>query len=143
MNKAEILNLLNANPSFTLATCELDQPRVRGMLLYKADERGIIFHMGNFKDMYKQIKNNPKAELCFFDSKTGTQVRVSGVLEESVDDALKEEIFTHPSRAFLKQMEQTAGYDLKKMTAVFILKNAKAVVWSFATNAEPKTEIAL
>lgn len=36
------------------------------MFLYRADENGIIFHTASTKDVYAQIKRNPKAEMCFF-----------------------------------------------------------------------------
>jgi len=144
MEKNEIFKILNANPVFHLATCENGQPRVRGMLLYKADENGIIFHTGTFKSLYKQLKNNPKAELCFQDMKNNIQIRVSGTLEETNDSGLKEEILAHPSREFLRQMKQAAGADnFYKTYAVFSLKNAKAVVWTFASNFNPNAEIPL
>jgi uncharacterized pyridoxamine 5'-phosphate oxidase family protein len=46
MNKQEMLELMRSNPAFYLATVDGDQPRVRGMLLYKADENGLVFHSG-------------------------------------------------------------------------------------------------
>ncbi|MDR1696357.1 MAG: pyridoxamine 5'-phosphate oxidase family protein [Endomicrobium sp.] len=144
MEKNEIFQILNSNPVFHLATCENGQPRVRGMLLYKADNRGIIFHTGTFKDLYTQLKDNPKAELCFQDAKNNVQVRVSGILEETNDGDLKEEILAHPSREFLRQMKQASGAEnFYKTYAVFIVKNAKAVLWTFADNFKPKTEIFL
>jgi Uncharacterized conserved protein len=144
MEKNEIFEVLNSNPVFHLATCENGQPRVRGMLLYKADDNGIIFHTGTFKDLYGQLKNNPKAELCFYDTQNNIQIRISGILEETDDKNLKEEILAHPSREFLRQMKQASGSDnFYKTYAVFLLKNAKAVVWTFADNFKPKTEIML
>ncbi|MCL2390561.1 MAG: pyridoxamine 5'-phosphate oxidase family protein [Endomicrobia bacterium] len=144
MEKNEIFKILNENPVFYLATSENGQPRVRGMLLYKADDRGIIFHVGTYKDLYKQLQNNPKAELCFYDTKNNIQIRVSGAIEETNDNNLKEEILAHPSREFLRQMKAAAGADnFYKTYAVFILKNAKAVVWTFESNFKPKTEIQL
>lgn len=41
MNEKEMYALMNANPAFHLATVEGDQPRVRGMFLYRADENGL------------------------------------------------------------------------------------------------------
>ena len=87
MSKEEIFKIMNENPVLHLATMDGDQPRVRGMLLFRADEDGIIFHTGSFKDVYSQIQKNPKAELCF--NGQGIQVRVSGVLEEVDDENLK------------------------------------------------------
>lgn len=40
MTKNEIYTFMNSNPVFHLATVENDQPRVRGMLLFRADEKG-------------------------------------------------------------------------------------------------------
>ena len=100
MTSKEIFELVNSNPAFHLATADGDQPRVRGMLLYRADENGFIFHTASTKDLYSQIMKNPKAEMCF--SCGGTQIRVTGVLEQSDDPALRAEIFAHPSRKFLQ-----------------------------------------
>jgi len=66
MDKNEIFNLINQNPVFFLAITDGDQPRVRGMLLYRADESGIIFHTGAMKDLYTQVTKNNKVELCFY-----------------------------------------------------------------------------
>jgi len=81
MTRQDAFDLMNANPAFHLATVEGKQPRVRGMLLYKADEAGVIFHTGTMKDVFKQIMENPRVELCFNDFKKGIQLRVSGELE--------------------------------------------------------------
>jgi pyridoxamine 5'-phosphate oxidase len=99
MVKEEIFQLMNENPVFHLATMDDDQPRVRGMLLFRADEEGIIFHTGTTKDVFAQIMKNPKAELCF--QGQGSQIRVSGILEQINDENIKNEIVNHPSRKFL------------------------------------------
>lgn len=44
MTKQEIYDLMNQNLGFFLATSEDDQPHVRGMMLFRANENGIIFH---------------------------------------------------------------------------------------------------
>lgn len=138
MNKEELFALMNQNPVFHLATMDGDQPRVRGMLLFRADENGIVFHTGSMKDLYTQITANPKAELCFFSK--GVQVRVSGVLEKSEDPVLREEIFAHPSRGFLRIWKEN-GIDSKLQ--VYVLKNGSAVTWTMETNFAPKSPIAL
>ena len=144
MNKTEIFELLNNNPAFHLATNEGDQPRVRAMLLYKADESGIVFHTGAFKDVYKQIVNNPKVELCFYDSKNNIQIRVKGELEIVEDNNFKDEIANHPSRQFLKPWRESGSLqDFYNSFKVFRLKNGSALVWTFASNFAPKEEIQL
>jgi len=144
MNKKDIFDLMNKNPVFFLATTEGDQPRVRGMLLYKADESGIIFHTGVKKDLYTQVVNNNKVELCFYDTNKGIQIRVRGELEIVEDNALKDEIAQHPSRQFLKPWRDSMdSQTFYKEFAVFRLKNGIAVKWTMADNFAPKNEIQL
>ena len=109
------------------------------MLLYKADETGIVFHTGSMKDVYRQIKDNPKVELCFNDLKKGIQVRVHGQLEIVEDRSLKDEISEHPTRAFLKPWK-TSG-ELQNFYDTFIvfrLSNGIANTWTLKDNFEPK-----
>lgn len=138
MNEKEIYALMNANPVFHLATVEGDQPRVRGMLLFRADENGLIFHTASTKDVYTQIMNNPKVEMCF--SGNGTQVRVTGVLENVTDDELKEEVFNHPSRKFLQAWKEK-GID--SLLQIFRMKNCEAITWTMETNFVKKEPIQL
>lgn len=138
MNEKEIYALMNANPVFHLATVEGDQPRVRGMLLFRADENGLIFHTASTKDVYTQIMNNPKVEMCF--SGNGTQVRVTGVLENVTDDELKDEIFNHPSRKFLQAWKEK-GID--SLLQIFRMKNCEAITWTMETNFVKKEPIQL
>ena len=60
----EIVNELLKVKVFYIATIDGDQPRVRpfGSILEYEGEAYIC--SGNFKDFYKQIKANPKVELC-------------------------------------------------------------------------------
>ena len=144
MNKKEIFELLNSNPAFYLATSEGNQPRVRGMLLYRANENGIVFHTAGMKDVFAQIQSNPNVEMCFFDVQKGIQVRVGGKLEEITDDKYKDEILQHPSREFLRNMkEQGAFKNFHEEMKVFILKNGEALTWNFASNFAPKEKISL
>ena len=139
MNKYEVFEAISKSPVFYLATVEDNQPRVRGMLLYKADESGITFHTSSKKDLYRQIMKNNKAELCF--SCNGIQIRINGELELVDDNNLKEEIFAHPTRAFLQPMR--AMPDFLDIFAVFRLKNGTAVTWTMETNFAPKEPIRL
>jgi pyridoxine/pyridoxamine 5'-phosphate oxidase len=81
MNATAILELLTANPAFYLATTDLGEPRVRGMLLYRADAGGILFHTGAMKEVCRQLLTDPAVELCFFDPQRMTQVRVRGTAQ--------------------------------------------------------------
>ena len=138
MTAQEMFKLINENPAFHLATVEGDQPRVRGMLLFRADENGFVFHTASTKDVYAQIKENPKAEMCF--SCGNIQIRVQGVLEQVYDEELRKEIFAHPSRKFL-QAWIANGID--NLLQVFVMKNCTAVTWSMETNFAPKEFVKL
>lgn len=142
MTKKEIFQLMRENPAFFLATVDEDQPRVRGMLLYKADENGIIFHTGIMKDVYNQVVKNPKVELCF--NGKDTQVRVSGQLEIVDDNSIKDEISNHPTRQFLKPWRESGELgDFYKAFVVFRLKNGVATKWTIQNNFKPKELIQL
>ena len=144
MTKEQIFDLLNSNLAFYLATVENGEPRVRGMMLYKADETGIVFHTGDFKDVYKQIIANPKVQMCFNEAATGIQVRVRGVLEEVMDRDLKDEISNHPTRAFLKKLRENSTVEsFYNSIRVFRMKNGIANIWTFNTNFAPKEDIQL
>ena len=143
MTREDILEIIQNNPAFYLATVEGDQPHVRGMLLYKADQGGIIFHTGVFKDLYKQIEKNAKVELCFNDFKRGLQIRVKGTLTEIKDNTIKDEITAHPSRAFLRDWKNSGALaDFYNTFAVFCLKNGEATTWIMDENfTYPKVSI--
>jgi len=145
LQKEQIFGILNKNPVFFLATLDGTEPRVRGMLLYRADASGIVFHTGPHKDLYHQILQNPAVQLCFYDSAQNIQVRVRGSLEKSDDETLKDEIAAHPTRAFMQSWKAKCAtkQDFYNMFSVFRLKNGIANVWTFDTNFAPKTDIQL
>lgn len=133
--KAEIIEFIKQNPTFYLATVEDDMPHVRGMMLYRANENELIFHSGKMKDLYRQLKLNPKVELCFHKDKL--QVRINGVAEDmdkNID--LKKEIVE--ARPFLKPIVDATGY---KLLAVFRVVNASATVWDMDDMMAPKSFI--
>jgi len=138
MDKAEIYAFLNTNPIFHLATIEEGKPHVRAMMLYKADENGIIFHTGRDKDLHGQLKENPNVELCFNDYKDNIQIRVSGLAQEVEDLELKKAIVSQ--REFLKPWVEKYGYETLTVCRV---TNCIATIWTFESNQAPKTYIRL
>lgn len=135
MDKNKVFEVLNANPVFYLATVEKNKPHVRGLLLYKADENGIIFHTGKMKDLHKQLTENPQVEMCFNNGNFEAliQIRISGTVEIVEDLELKKEIVQR--REFLKPWVDQMGYDI---LAVYNLKNGIAAAWTMETNFAPK-----
>lgn len=132
MNRDEILSFINANPGCHLATLEDNQPRVRGMFMYRADEKGIVFHTGAFKSLYSQLQGNKKVEICF--NSPDKQVRVEGVAEILKDTNLKKEILE--TRPWLKPLMGQKGEDA---LIVFRITGCKIAVWTMETNLEPTT----
>ncbi len=140
MNKKEIFEILTTKPVCHLATVEGDKPHVRGLLLYKADENGLIFHTGKMKDLHKQLTQNPQVEMCFNNGNFENliQIRVGGIVELIEDLELKKEIVQ--KREFLKPWVEQMGYEF---LAVYRMKNGIATVWSMGTNFEPKEIVEL
>jgi len=132
MNRNEILAFINANPACYLATLEDNQPRVRGMFMYKADEKGIVFHTGAFKSLYFQLRGNTKVEICF--NSPDKQMRVEGVAEILNDTNLQKEILE--ARPWLKPLMGQKGEDA---LVVFRITGCKVAVWTMETNLEPTT----
>jgi len=92
MNEREILDFVNRNPVFYLATSDNNIPHVRAMTVCKADEDGILFNTKEFKKSNLELRNNPHVEMCFYSPKEGVQVRLSGIAELVDDLAVKKDI---------------------------------------------------
>jgi pyridoxamine 5'-phosphate oxidase len=121
MNRKEITAFITANPTCFLATAENNEPRVRAIGTYKADDNGIVFSVQSYKSVYKQIAKNPVIEACYWAN--GTQLRVRGRLQPVTDTALIKEIVE--KRPFLKAGVEKEGLDY---AGAFILKHGKAAV---------------
>ena len=129
MTKTEILEFINANPTCYLATSENNKPHVRGMRMYRADGKGIIFQTSNVKDLCKQLNENPHVELCFFNNEKNIQIRISGKATFVNDLDLKKEIVE--KRPFLKPWVEKKGFD---MIVVFRIVDCVAHQWTMETN---------
>ena len=138
MNQAEIMEFVNKNPIFSLATCADGVPYVRTMMVAFADSRGIIFSTGVAKDVCKQMQANPKIELCFYSAGDEKQLRIAGAAEQIDDIELKKALVE--KFEFLKPWVDAAGYDV---LATFKVTDAQAVEWTMATNDQPKEYVDL
>ena len=79
-NVERVYEFLEAAGTYYLATVEGDQPRVRAVGTQILYEGKLYIQTGKIKPVSKQIKANPKVEICAF--KDGQWLRLSGVLEE-------------------------------------------------------------
>jgi pyridoxamine 5'-phosphate oxidase len=129
MNVQEYIQFANQNPVCFLATMDGDQPRVRTVLLVKADEAGFYFALLSPKHVVKQLQANPKAEVCFYNNASdlgqARQMRVTGIMELDKDEALLKKVAS--DRAFLDQL---AGYPVAPLIVIFRLCQSQAVFWT-------------
>ncbi len=138
MGREEIIEFISKNPLFCLATVEDGKPRVRAMMLYRADERGILFHTGKNKDLYRQLVDRPEVELCFYTVRNSMEVRIAGIAEPLDDLDLKKEIVSE--REFLRPWIDSEGYD---PLIPFRVRDAVATVWTMDGNFAPKIYVNL
>lgn len=134
MELKDCIEFANKNPVSYIATVDGDQPRVRGFLLWYADESGFYFHTGTTKNVYKQLKKNPKLEACFFapapPPQVGKMMRVAGKVKFVDDISLKTRLLEE--RPFLKAI----GIDRPEnpLLAVFQIYTGVAYFWTMENN---------
>ena len=124
----KVYNFLNEAGVYYLATEDGDQPRVRPFGTVLLSKGRLYIQTGKIKDVSKQIKADPKVEVCTF--KDGTWLRVAGELENDDDHEVKV--------AMLEKMpELKAMYsaDDDNMQMLYF-KNAKATFSSFTVAPE-------
>jgi uncharacterized pyridoxamine 5'-phosphate oxidase family protein len=107
MKLQKYIDFATEHPVCSLATLDGDQPRVRTFLLWRANESGFYFETLNPKDVYSQLKSNPKVELCFFNNESDLEkaktMRLSGKVEFLNNPDLKKQLLQ--DWPFLKEAE--------------------------------------
>ena len=113
---------------YYLATMEGDQPRVRPFGTAHIFEGKLYIQTGKVKEVYKQLKENPKAEICA--CMKDQWLRISGeLIEDDRREARQSMLDDYPS---LQSMYSADDGN----TAVFYFQNATAVFSS--VQAEPE-----
>ena len=137
-NINKCIEFTNENKLCYLATLENDQPRVRAMGFWFADQTGFYFQTGAIKELHKQLKNNPKVEACFYkpDKMMGTMLRIAGKIEFVDDKKLKEKVLQE--RPFLKSMGLSSD---SPGLIIFRIAHGEAHFWTMETNLKPKEKI--
>jgi pyridoxamine 5'-phosphate oxidase len=132
MNFADCIRFANENRSCFIATLEGDQPRVRPIGLWYADETGFYIQTQSVKAFAKQMSQNPNIEICFYDPKAALSavrmLRVSGKVRPVTDLAMREKCINE--RGFLKDLGICKPED--PMLAIFHLYTGEAYFWSGA-----------
>jgi pyridoxamine 5'-phosphate oxidase len=135
MNFSDCVAFANENPIAWLATADADQPRVRALGMWFADESGFYFQIGAAKDVYAQLLKNPTVEFAFYHpgDNAGTVLRISGKIEFLSDPALKQRVLE--DRPFLKQFGLTVDHP---GLIIFRIAQGEAHFWNMASNMKPK-----
>lgn len=124
----EVYEFLKTCSTYYLATMEEDQPRVRPFGTIDLFEDKLYIQTGKVKSVSRQMKQNPKVELCGMSK--GKWIRVSGeaVLDERIE-AQQHMLAGYPS---LQKLYQPGDGN----TEVFYLKNVTAQICSFQGKPE-------
>lgn len=128
MSIEEYAKFANDNPTCYLATLDGDQPRVRAMGMWYADETGFYFQAQTVKALYRQIQENEKVEVYFCTPKFSRVMRVYGKVKIIDDLEIKKKCLEE--RPFLKSMGITEPDD--PLLAVFHLYTGEAYFWTMS-----------
>jgi len=124
----EVYDFLKRCETYYLATVDGDQPRVRPFGTVNIFENKLYIQTGKSKDVSKQMKSNPKIEICGMVD--GKWIRVEAIVEE--DDRVEAKQNMLAVYPFLQEMYSATDNN----TQVLYLKNAVATIFSF--EEEPK-----
>ncbi len=128
MDFKECAKFANENRMCYLATAEGDQPRVRCLGMWFADETGFYFQTQTVKAVCQQLEKNPKVE-AYFNTKDFSKVmRVSGKVK-FIDD-LKLRARCIEERPFVKNFGITDPSN--PLLAVFQIYTGEAYFWTTA-----------
>jgi pyridoxamine 5'-phosphate oxidase len=128
MNIEEYAKFANENPVCCLTTAEGDQPRVRALSMWFADETGFYFQTQSVKALYKQMKKNNKVEVYFHTPDYNKVMRVFGKIQFIDDVVLKTRCLEE--RTFLKDLGITDPNN--PLLVVFHLYTGEAYFWTMA-----------
>jgi uncharacterized pyridoxamine 5'-phosphate oxidase family protein len=126
MSLKEYADFANENKTCYLATVEGDQPRVRCLGMWYADETGFYFQAQTVKAMVRQLEKNPKVEVYFNAPDFSRVMRVSGRVRFIDDPGLRAKCIEE--RPFVKNFGIT-GPD-NPLLAVFQIHTGEAYFWT-------------
>jgi uncharacterized pyridoxamine 5'-phosphate oxidase family protein len=132
----EILSFANENPSSWFATSENNQPHVRGLLMWYADESGFYFHTAKAKRIFSQIQQNSKVEVAFIrngdDPARFETLHVTGEAEVVQDEELLKRLYKE--RAWLWNNIKNSGVDTE--VVIFRIAHGTALIWNMSWNVK-------
>jgi pyridoxamine 5'-phosphate oxidase len=128
MDFKDCVKFANDNKTCYLATAEGDQPRVRAMGMWYADETGFYFQAQSVKALYKQIEKNPKVEIYFNAKDMSKVMRVYGKAKIVTDEKIRAKCIQE--RPFVKNFGITTPDN--PLLAVFHVYTGEAYFWTMA-----------
>jgi len=128
MDFKDCVNFANETKTCYLATVEGDQPRVRALGMWFADETGFYFQAQSVKAMIKQLEKNPKVEGYYCTKDFSKVMRVSGKVKFITDTAMRAKCIEE--RPFVKNFGITEPDN--PLLSVFHLYTGEAYFWTMA-----------
>ena len=123
-----VCEFLKKAGTYYLATVEGDQPRVRPFGTAHIYEGRLYIQTGRRKDVYKQLKANPKAEISAMTD--GKWIRIAGnLIEDARTQAEESMLEAYPS---LQRMYKAGDGN----TVVLYFEDARATISSFTDPQE-------
>lgn len=128
MGLKEYADFANENRNCYLATMDGNQPRVRCLGMWYADETGFYFQAQTVKAMCKQLRENPNVEVYFNSKDYSRAMRVSGKVRFIEDRDIRARCIEQ--RPFVKNFGITDPDN--PLLAVFQIYTGEAYFWTFA-----------
>ena len=131
MLNPDVIEFANRNPACWIATCEGEQPHVRGLLLWYADAHGFHFHTGSTKSLPGQLRRNPRVEIAFFEPSPegGRMMRVTG--RARFLNAADHRDWLVAARPWVADLERALP---EGELVVFVVDEGEVHHWSMAVN---------
>jgi pyridoxamine 5'-phosphate oxidase len=129
MDVNNVYEFANTNPLCYLATTEGDQPRVRAFLMWYAADEGLYFQTAASKDVYRQLKANPKVEVCFYATQSGAMMRATGRVVFLDDLELKKKLLDE-----LPYMKNIIKSPNDPELVIFRVQDGEAAFWTIGNN---------
>ena len=127
MSVKEYADFGNENKTCYLATADGDQPRVRALGMWYADETGFYFQAQSLKAFINQLQKNPKVEAYFSTKDFSKAMRVSGKIRFIEDLEIRAKCIDE--RPFVKNFGITTPDN--PLLAVFQIYTGEAYFWTF------------
>ncbi len=118
---SKISDFLVQTGTFFLATADGDQPRLRPLGLFVEEDGKLLFGIGDFKNVYRQLKANPKCEIAAL-KKDGHWLRYTGTAVFEEDPKYAEAALNK-----MPHLRNIYSEDSGRRLMMFHLENATAV----------------